>query len=243
MITTAWALIALATTTGIAGLLRGFSGFGGALVMAPVFTLIDGATGSVALITIIHVLTCFQGVRSAVSLAPPRLIVPLILASILATPLGVLLLGTLDPRWTKRVIGTLVLAFAVGIRSGFVLPGGDRSSTAVGVGLVSGILNGFCGIGGPPAVLYLLGTGGPSASLRASFQLLFAALYPATALALALFGLLTWPSIVVAMLLSPIYVLATRAGERLFRSRHSRWFDPVCIGALCLSGSLILLSS
>ena len=88
------------------------------------------------------------------------------------------------------------------------------------VGVLSGILNGFCGIGGPPAVLYVLARNSASAELRASFILFFAVLYPVTVLTLALAGLISWQALLLSILLISDLFPRDRIGLRALSQRE-----------------------
>ncbi len=102
------------------------------------------------------------------------------------------------------------------------------------------MLNGFCGVGGPPAILYVLTGDNRVAELRAGFIVYFALLYPVTVLALMLAGLIAWKAVLAAALLAPVYFLTTEIGHALFRTLQSRLFVPVCMLVLCLSGLSML---
>jgi uncharacterized membrane protein YfcA len=54
---TAWALAATALA---AGVLRGFTGFGGALAMAPVFAVLLGPAASLGTVVAVNLLTSWQ---------------------------------------------------------------------------------------------------------------------------------------------------------------------------------------
>lgn len=232
----------LILTTAGAGVLRGYSGFGGGLLMAPVFTMLVGSTQSVVLISIIHLLTGLQGMRQAVKIVDWPMLAPLAGAAVLSIPIGVILLGRLEPHATKVVVATIVLLFAAAIGNGFRLQ--SRSKwIAVPVGLISGILNGFCGIGGPPAVIYLLSDPRPSAKMRAALIVFFAILYPTTCALLGFSGLIEFSSAIIGALLAPVYFLGTEAGHLCFRRLHSRFFAPVCTLILCFSGLSLLLTA
>ena len=235
-------LTALATVTAAAGVLRGYSGFGGGLVMAPFFIRLVGPTESVVLMSVIHLLTCFQGVRRSISLVDFRIIGPLTVAAVLSVPLGVLLLGMMEPRLVKTVVAIAVVALALAMSFGLRMPGSPTPFRSVIAGFFSGVLNGFCGIGGPPAVLYVLAGNNPSAELRASFIVFFAVLYPVTVLTLAFAGLLSWQTVLVATLLAPVYFITTELGHALFRSAQSKLFVPVCTAVLCLSAISMLFA-
>jgi len=234
-------IAALVAATAAAGVLRGYSGFGGALVMAPFFIRLIGPTESVVLISVIHLMTSFQGVRRSVSMVDFELIGPLTVAAVLSVPLGVLLLGLLEPHLVKTIVAVVVVTLALAMTFGLRVPGRPNRWTSTGVGILSGVLNGFCGIGGPPAVLYVLAGDSPSAELRASFIVFFAVLYPVTVVTLGLSGLITWPALLTGVALAPAYFAATELGHLLFRTAHSRFFVPVCAFILCLSGLSMLL--
>ena len=233
---------ALAAAAAAAGFLRGYSGFGGGLVMAPFFTRIVGPAESVVLISLVHLLTGFQGVRKSVTLTDNRVVLPLVVSAVVTVPLGVYLLDALQPQIVKYVVAAVVIVFALALSFGAELPAAPTISKSIAVGSLSGVLNGLCGIGGPPAVLYLLGGKASSDRLRASFILFFAVLYPMTVLTLAVAGLVSMASILNALILTPVYFLATEAGRRCFESIHSRYFVPVCTIVLCVSGLTMLLS-
>jgi uncharacterized membrane protein YfcA len=235
-------MTALAAATAAAGFLRGYSGFGGGLVMAPFYTRIVGAIDSVTLISLVHLLTSFQGVRKSVTLIDGRVMAPLLISAVLSVPVGVHLLSTMPPQHVKAVVAVVVIVFAIAMSAGVQLPGGPTIPKSIAVGIASGILNGFCGIGGPPAVLYVLGGEASSDRLRASFIVFFAVLYPVTVLTLAWAGLVSVASVIGALILSPVYFLATEAGRWCFQRVHSRYFVPVCTVVLCLSGLSMLLT-
>ena len=113
----------LIAATIAAGVLRGYSGFGGGLVMAPFFIRMIGPTGSVVLISMIHLLTSFQGVRRSVSLVDFRIVGPLTALAVLSVPLGVLLLDELDPHLIKTAVAVVVIALALAMTFGARIPG------------------------------------------------------------------------------------------------------------------------
>ena len=235
-------IAALGATTAVAGILRGYSGFGGGLVMAPLFIRFVGPTGSVVLISLIHLLTSFQGAHRSVKLVDFTIIGPLTLAAIVSVPLGVTLLDWLQPQLIKLATAAIVVALALAMAAGLRMPGRQTRLKSALIGIVAGTLNGFCGMGGPPAVLYVLAGNSASAESRASFILFFAVLYPVTVLTLALSGLIAWPAVLVACLLAPVYFASTEAGHWLFRHLRAGWFVPVCTLVLCLSGVSMLFS-
>jgi uncharacterized protein len=140
------------------------------------------------------------------------------------------------------VVAAVVVVLALALSFGHRPQGSPTPVKSVAVGLLSGLLNGFCGIGGPPAVLYLLADDSASAAQRASFLLFFAVLYPVTVATLVAAGLVSWHALAIAAGLSPVYFAGTALGYVLFRKVHTRLFMPVCTAVLCLSGLSMLFA-
>jgi hypothetical protein len=64
----------------------------------------------------------------------------MLVAAVISVPFGVYLLAFLQPHTVKLAIAVIVVVFAL----------------LLDAGVLSGILNGFSGISGPPAILYIL---------------------------------------------------------------------------------------
>ena len=97
----------------VAGLLRGFTGFGGAIFAVPVLSLIYGPATAIAVVLASGVVGTIQLVPGALALARWREILPMILVSLGVTPLGTYALLTGDPESIRRGIGCFVLVAAL----------------------------------------------------------------------------------------------------------------------------------
>lgn len=234
-------LALLLAITLLAGLVRGLTGFGGALVMAPFFGTSLGATASVVVIVLVHLLTSFQGLSRSLRVTDWRAVTPLLLSSCIALPLGVWSLHLVEPATVKRVAGGTCVLFSLAmlLRIGFKVPATRLKS--IGVGLASGVLNGLTGMGGPPAVLYMLSWDNSASGYRANFISFFAILYGVTFVLLALSGAVTWSASFTALLLVPAYFFATILGARLFRMVRGSVFVPICATVLLLVGLVAVL--
>ncbi|MFZ3043122.1 MAG: sulfite exporter TauE/SafE family protein [Thiobacillus sp.] len=218
----------LLSITLLAGIVRGLTGFGGALVMAPFFTTSLGSTASVVVIVLVHMLTSLQGLSHSLRVTEWRAVAPLLISSFIALPLGIWSLHLIDPVVVKRLAGATCVAFSLAmlLRIGFRAPATRMKS--IFVGLASGALNGLTGMGGPPAVLYMLSWNNSARGYRANFISFFAILYGATFVLLMLSGAVTWSTCFTALLLGPAYFLATILGSAIFRKVHGDAFIPIC---------------
>lgn len=137
---------------------QSLTGFGFALVMVPLLSLIWDVKPAVVTSTVlgtIILLPLFLEVRSHVRLGVAG---RLLLGSLLGIPLGVVVLDQIDPEVLKLLVGAVVIMASLLL---YVAPqvrwpeaGG---ATAVIVGALSGMLRAATSMGGPPSVLYILG--------------------------------------------------------------------------------------
>ncbi len=152
-----WFLVfLLAACAFLAGLFRRLSGFGGAMVMAP---LLIGFFPLVFVIPIIMTIELIAGIWLArnwkVEQEDRPRVYRLLLASTITLPLGLYLGGQIDPQQLKIIARITVFCFSFFLllqpQVRIVL--GSAKDHFVGAG--AGFLLGSCGFGGPIIALYL----------------------------------------------------------------------------------------
>jgi uncharacterized protein len=230
-------LLALALVSLAAGLIKGLSGFGAALVMAPFFGLLLGPHASVALIVLIHAFTSRQGSaawRGQIHWPP------ILGLAVLAVGFDILcthVVAQFDPDTLRRITGLLVMALAAlhtwGIR--WTHRGGAAPTLLAGA--ACGTFMSFAGLGGPPALYYFDGLVKDPARLRAHLLAFFMILFVATAGLLAVQGVLTPELCALALLLVPPFYLGNRLGEHGFQRLPSRHFKHF-IGVILIGSGL-----
>ncbi len=140
----------------LAGLIRGFSGFGFAIAAVPLLSLLRPPAEIVAVVLILQLCISLQGVRGAWAVADRPSLARLALGVAIATPLGLWGLSVLPAGPTRLVIAVLVGATVLVLGGGFRLPATPRGLAVVGVGLVSGLCNGLAAMPGPPVIAFYL---------------------------------------------------------------------------------------
>lgn len=149
-----------------------------------------------------------------------------ILTRFAALPIGVLALkfsGNLDQHHVRQLVGLVVLfGLAMIARSPDASRWRWRRLWDNGAFLSSGFLVGFCGIGGPPLVMWAVAQGWPPARTRGFLFLVF---FSSMFLQLLLLGMAYGRSITAPMLIgvagAPIVLLGTYLGLQIGR-RFSR---------------------
>lgn len=226
--------MALATAF-VAGLVRGFAGFGSGLIFMPVAAaVLDPKMAVVALLLIDNGLTVPMAAR-ATALADWSTIVPTFVAAAVAAPFGALILAHGDPvalRWIICVaVGGLLVLLASGIR----YHGQPRPATALAVGAGAGLLGGIAQIAGPPLIVFWMSGPNPPAVVRANMLVFFALLSIVSFVLYLWHGFFTVAALEVTLLFIPVYALALFLGAWFFRTSGGRAYRPLAYAVIALS--------
>jgi uncharacterized protein len=200
----------------LAGLVRGFSGFGSALIFVPLVSAIYDprtAAGTFLLIDFAVALTVLPTVWRQ---AQWREVTPMAIAASIAAQFGALILIYSDPTKLRWGIAIVVLILLGVLMSGWRYHGKPVLPVTLGVGTLAGTLGGAIQIVGPPVIVYWLGSIASPATVRANLNAFFGLFACALFVTYVVRGLLPSHVIVLALLLGPVQILALRLGARLF---------------------------
>ena len=226
----------------IAGMVRGFAGFGAAMLMTPVFSALHGPAVGVVLCLLLEIAVALPLVPAVVRLVDWRRIGLLLAAAVVGVPLGNLVLTRSEPEPMRWAISAIVLGAVVLLASGWRFVGRPRTTTTLAAGASSGFLNGLAGMAGPPIAFYYLAGDETTTRVRANLTTYFVFV---DLLAIATFasrGLIDWSTGVLGLLLAPVVMLGGVLGGRLFPLASERFYRRlalvllvgVAIGALIL---------
>lgn len=223
----------------LAGLVRGFTGFGTALVYVPVAARVLPPAEVVVTLLVMDLFGPLPLLAGAWRTGDRREVLRLAAGGALGVPVGVWLLTRAEPEVFRWIASALALALLALIAGGVRSPGRPGPALSSGVGALSGLMSGFSGMSGPPVVLfYLSGTGRPAA-IRANLILFFSALEVFSLANFGLRGLLAPGTVLLGVLLALPYTLATIGGAALFRLRGDALFRRAAylvVGGAALSG-------
>ena len=239
---TDWRILAAAVVTVIAGLMRGYSGFGTAVLLAPAFSVLWGPRVGVPVILLMELFVSAQLLPKAIPQADRRVVLPLGGAAAIATPIGAFILLTADQDALRRFIGGFVLVFGLLLMSGWRYHGSRPLPLNLAVGTTAGLLKGATGISGPPVILYLLAGPEEARRHRANLILFFGIISVISVVPPLLGGLMGWSVLARLALLLPILLLCVPLGARLFHVLPERWYRRLALGLLIITGSITLLA-
>lgn len=235
--------LAVALTVALfAGAVRGITGFGGAMVMAPPFALLLGPRLTVPVVMLLEGIAALPMVWQTRAQIHWRTIGPILAAACFTIPLGGYLLVNADPVVLRRATAATVIVFALLMLRGWRYTGPRRRTTALALGGLSGAMTGATSVGAPPVILYLLAGPDPIAITRASLTFFLAAISLAALVMLWSRDVLDLPSVWIALMLTPVYFLGLFTGVRLFsRFNDARFRQFTLILLIAVSAGILLV--
>ncbi len=208
--------VPLLLISALAGAVRGFTGFGTALVFIPIASTIVPPWQAVIILYVIDTVTTLPLIPRAVRTCTWREVVPLCIGATLTVPVGAAFLLTVDPTALRWALAALALGAVAILASGWryrALPG--RLVSGV-VGAASGFLGGLCSFWGPPIAIFWLGGQSRADTVRANIIVFLAVMSCVAGITFAAHGLFELRVVVLAGLLMPIYGCTVWVGTKLF---------------------------
>nr|WP_255552251.1 sulfite exporter TauE/SafE family protein [Maritimibacter dapengensis] len=234
----AWAtpgLVWLCLTFVIAGVVRGFSGFGTALIFMPVGTIFLTVPQAIVAVTLTGVATWGLIVPRALREGDKGEVGLLALGAFLTAPLGVWFLTWLDGALLRWLVAGAAAATLVALISGWRYTRRVPTPGLAAVGAAAGVLGGTTGLTGPPVILFYLAGAGGAAKVRANTILFLAALDVGIIVNLGIRQLVGWSDVALALWLAVPYSLGIVVGQRAFRPDREKTYRAIAYGVIALA--------
>jgi len=222
----------------LSGILRGFSGFGAALFSVPVLSLMFAPSAVAPILMGVQLLSGLHTLRSDRPFIAWSCVIPLAIASSLTSIIGALALIAVDADQARLIMSLIVTAAVAVLASGWRYHRSPHLGTSLGVGAVSGLLNGFSAMGGPPLVAFFLGGPFTPAASRSSMTFLFMVQSAASLICIAFLGMVGVETLLATCAVFPLMAAGTIVGARLFRAigaTHYRLISISALGVLAVS--------
>lgn len=233
-------ILAAATVAALSGLVRGFSGFGGAMIYVPLIAAIYDPRIAAVTLLLVDFLSSTPFAVPEVRRCHWREVLPIAIATAASIPLGTLLLIALDPVVLRWGIAALVLGLLAVLMSGFRYRGEARLPATLGVGFFAGIGAGAAQIAGPPVIIYWLSRGQSASTLRANLMVYFFFCGAVLIVSYAAQGLFTARTIALSLLLGVPYLLGVAIGARTFRGASDRLYRRIAYLIIAFAALLSL---
>ncbi|WP_050929974.1 sulfite exporter TauE/SafE family protein [Aestuariivita boseongensis] len=223
----------------VAGIVRGFAGFGTAMVYLPVAGAYLDPFAALTTVIIMDLIGPLPGVPRALRERHPGDLGRLVSGLVIGLPLGVLTLSLISPdmfRYSVSFIALMLLALLI---TGFRYHGEMTPRLITGTGFLGGYLGGTAGLPGPPVIMLYMASSHPAPVVRATntlYLLIFDFFLLGTFLVL---GRLDFGFVGLGFVVMVPYLIGNVIGGALFRAEYEklyRWVAYAIIAASALMG-------
>ena len=228
------------TASIVAGVVRGFAGFGAGMIFIPVMGIFTDPITTVVALQTMDGIGALPLLKRGFRDGEPRHVAFLTFCAILFMPLGIYFLATTESEVFRWIVAGLILVLLGLMISGWRYTKRLGTIGTFGVGGISGFMSGFFGMGGPPVIMmYMSGPFKPDV-IRANIIIFFFLITLVGFALLALRGLLTPERIWLGLILVIPYAVATLVGQKIFDPAREKLFRGTAYAVILASVILSL---
>jgi len=224
----------------LAGVVRGFSGFGSAQIYIPLIAAVYSPRVAAVTLLLIDTIGPAPFAVRGFAHCTWREVAPMIIAAAIAVPIGTIALLVINPIILRWFIAFMVLSLVAVLVSGWRYHGRPRLPVTIGVGLFSGFGAGAVQIAGPPVLIYWLGTANNAITVRANFLVYFLLLGLTSCAVYFWQGLFTPELLALALLLAIPFFLATAVGARYFHGASDQLYRRIAYAIITVAALVSL---
>jgi len=227
--------IAAAAISALSGLVRGFSGFGSALIYIPLISAVYEPRIAAATLLLIDFTSSTPFAIRELPRCDWREVLPILLSAGAMILVGALALIFVDPIVLRWVIAALVIILLLILASGWRYHGKPTLPAMLLVGASSGLGSGAVQIAGPPVIIFWLGGQHHAATVRANLMVFFMAMSVISCVTYLAQGLLTREVVVLSLCLGPPFLVAMWVGVRFFHTASATTYRWIAYGIVALA--------
>ena len=218
-------LIWLITAALLAGFVRGFSGFGSALIFMPLAGQFLPPLWCVMALVAMDNFGPVPNLPRAYRDGRPMMILWMILGMGLALPLGLLVLGQMDTLLFRYLVSGIALSAPLALIAGFRIRAAFLTPKVLfGVGVSGGFLGGISGMPGPPVIILHMASRLAPAIIRANTMIYLFLFDLSLLLSMALSGDLVALPVVIGLVLLVPSMLGNIAGGYIFNPEKETFY-------------------
>ena len=227
-------LIGCSVAIALGGFLRGFLGFGAALLMVPILSNILTPAVGLVIMYLVEVPTVLYLMPPALKTGKVKVVLPMVLALLFTIPIGFYFVVSLDPEIIRIVISVMVILMVALLASGWKPKGVINIWTMIMGGGFSGLVNGAAGVGGPPFVTVLMARNDDAEVTRSNIIITMGCMSLLTTLTQFVYGMMTFNLLIVSAFAFPIYIGFTWLGAKYFNQSGISYFRKAALLMLIL---------
>jgi hypothetical protein len=233
-----WALLVALPAAFLAGVVTGMTGFGLALISAPLLLFVYEPRTVIVLTTIFSIFINIAVVWDSWRDARKPLALALLLPAVVGIFAGAEILRSVNPVYIRLAVGVVVVFSALLLLREVRLPGAGSRWGPVVAGSASGALSTSTGLAGPPIVLLLAARDLPKRAFRGTSALYFLAMSLAGLAVLFSRGLMEGEDVPLAAILIPGAIVGKVIGTAALKKISEGAFRRISLGIVIFTGAL-----
>ncbi len=233
-------IIALSLIIFVASVVRGFTGFGLALVAVPLIQFLMPVADTAVFIAMINLIFSVLYYRRSKEIARGQPLGKMAVWTGIGVASGAMVLKFVNPAYIQLTWGILLILIVTAMTRGFTFPIRTDAAAMALSGLFGGALAGATGITGPPVAIILSSMKTPKEKFNAiiSVFILFAVSYALIFYLIA--GLVTREQPLLALCTVPALLAGLRTGDILVSKISQKTFTTIIYIVLVIMGILTL---
>jgi uncharacterized protein len=224
----------------LSGLVRGFSGFGSALIYIPLMSAVYAPRLAVPSLLLIDTLCGLPFLFGVLHHVNRREVITTAIAGCSILPIGMLALLWVEPLYLRWFISLLVLFGLVSLISGWRYHGKPTTAASLAAGAAAGFGGGAAQIAAPPLLVFWLGGSNPAATVRANIMAYFGIQGTMSIILYAFNGLLNAQALMLSLLMGLPFIVALAAGAFFFHGSSDLLYRRAAYVIIAIAGLISL---
>jgi len=219
----------------VAGIVRGFTGFGTAMIYLPIAGQVLPPFSAITTLIVMDLVGPLPNMPRAWREGAPRDLLRLATGALLALPAGVAILALVPAEVFRYAVSFVCAIFLIVTVTGVRYTGELKRGMVYVAGALGGFLAGSAGLPGPPVIMLYMASPKPVQVIRANITMY---LLVSDVLMLAVLGLggrLDFGAVTTGAVLAVVYLTANVAGAAMFRPGMERIYRPIAYSIIALS--------
>ena len=227
----------------ISGFIRGFLGFGSGLITIPILSFLYSPVFAIVFNIIIEIPTTIYLTFIGAKTCKFKEISPMFFSMMLTIPIGTIFLISIDEQIIKIIMSILVIFFVILIASGWRLKSTITKYVLLISGIISGLMQGVTGMGGPPFATVLLSKDDKEDVTRGNILIMSAGIVISAVISMYYFNLFSLELLLTGIIAAPFYILASYTGSRFYNLSGKKYFRNIALFVLGLIGLATLIGA
>lgn len=219
----------------VAGLLRGFSGFGTAMVYLPIAAQVIPPIWVLITLIMMDLLGPIPALPKAWREGDPADVLRLSAGSVVGLPIGIMLLLVMAPETFRYAVSFLTLALVAALAGGLRYNGLLSRKMVYGTGGAAGLIGGAVGLAGPPVIMLYMASPMGAGRIRANILMYLMAFDILTLGFYLIGGLMVSQAVILGLLVSVPYLIAVQIGAWMFNPSYGRTYRAVAYAIIAVS--------